>query len=69
VRTTRLEAYAFLGVNAGASELMLKKTVNALRECWHPDLATDEEDRHRREIRIKQINVAWDLISQKRMSA
>jgi hypothetical protein len=69
VITTRLEAYAFLGVNGGASELMLKKTVNALRECWHPDLATDEEDRHRREIRIKQINVAWDLISQKRMSA
>ena len=69
VITTRLEAYAFLGVNAGASELVLKKTVNALRECWHPDLATDEEDRHQREIRIKQINVAWDLISQKRMSA
>jgi hypothetical protein len=68
VITTRLEAYAFLGVNANASETVLKKAVNALRECWHPDLATDEEDRRLREIRIKQINVAWDLITGKQMS-
>jgi hypothetical protein len=68
VVTTRLEACAFLGVNASASETVLKKAVNALRECWHPDLATDEEDRRLREIRIKQINVAWDLISGKQMS-
>jgi hypothetical protein len=68
VITTRLEAYAFLGVNASASETVLKKAVNALRECWHPDLATDEEDRRLREVRIKQINVAWDLITGKQMS-
>jgi hypothetical protein len=68
VITTRLEAYAFLGVNANASEIAMKKAVNALRECWHPDLATNEEDRRLREIRIKQINVAWDLISGKQMS-
>ena len=66
--TTRLEAYAFLGVNATSSEAVLKKTVDALRLCWHPDFATDEEDRRLREMRIKQINVAWDLISRKRMS-
>jgi hypothetical protein len=69
VITTRLEAYAFLGVNASSSETVLKKAVNALRQCWHPDLATDEEDRRLREIRTKQINVAWDLISRKQMSA
>jgi len=69
VITTRLEAYAFLGVNASSSDTVLKKAVNALRQCWHPDLATDEEDRHLREIRTKQINVAWDLISRKQMSA
>lgn len=69
VITTRLEAYAFLGVNASASEMALKKTVNALRQCWHPDLATDEEDRRLREIRIKQINAAWDLISRKQIPA
>jgi hypothetical protein len=69
VITTRLEAYAFLGVNASSSETVLKKAVNALRQCWHPDLATDDEDRRLREIRTKQINVAWDLISRKQMSA
>jgi hypothetical protein len=68
VITTRLEAYAFLGVNANASEIAMKKAVNALRECWHPDLAANEEDRRLREVRIKQINVAWDLISGKQMS-
>ena len=66
--TTRVDAYAFLGLNATSSEMVLRKTVNALRLCWHPDLATDDEDRRLREIRIKQINVAWDLISRKRMS-
>lgn len=69
VITTRLEAYAFLGVNASSSEPVLKKTVNALRQCWHPDLAANEEDRRLREIRIRQINAAWDLISGKQMSA
>jgi hypothetical protein len=69
VITTRLEAYAFLGVNASSSETVLKKAVNALRQCWHPDLATDEEDRRLREIRTKQINAAWDLISHKQISA
>jgi hypothetical protein len=64
--TTPVEAYAFLGLNATSSEALLKKTVNALRLCWHPDLATDDEDRRLRETRTKQINVAWDLISQKR---
>jgi hypothetical protein len=67
--TTPVEAYAFLGVNATSGEALLKRTVNALRLCWHPDFATDEEDRRLREMRTKQINVAWDLISQKRMSA
>jgi hypothetical protein len=69
VITTRLEAYAFLGINASSSETVLKKAVNALRQCWHPDLATDEEDRRLREVRTKQINVAWDLISRKQMSS
>jgi len=69
VITTRLEACAFLGVNASSSETVLKKAVNALRHSWHPDLATDEEDRRLREVRTKQINVAWDLISRKQISA
>jgi hypothetical protein len=67
-RTTS-EAYDVLGVNADVSEDVLKKIVDALRMSWHPDHARDEEDRRAREERIRQINVAWDLITSKRVAA
>jgi DnaJ-class molecular chaperone len=57
------EAYAVLGVNPDVSEGVLKKIVDALRMSWHPDHARDEEDRLAREDRMRQINIAWDLIS------
>ena len=56
------EACSFLGVNPRASESVVKKVVDALRQNWHPDLADDEPDRAAREERIKRINAAWDLI-------
>jgi hypothetical protein len=62
----RDEAYAALGVTHGVSETILKKLVDALRVSWHPDLATSEADRKARDVRIKEINVAWDLITGKR---
>jgi DnaJ-class molecular chaperone len=40
----------------------LKKAVKRLRRTWHPDLAKDSEDRRYRERKLKQINVAWDVI-------
>jgi hypothetical protein len=61
-RTTS-EAYAVLGVNADVSEGVLKKIVDALRMSWHPDHARDEEDRLVREDRMRQINIAWELIN------
>ena len=64
-RTTS-EAYDVLGVNADVSEGVLKKIVDALRMSWHPDHARDEDDRRVREERIRQINIAWDLITAKR---
>ena len=63
---TKSEAYDALGVNADVSAETLKKLVDALRMCWHPDLARDEQDRLVREERIKCINVSWELISGKR---
>jgi len=63
------EAYEVLGANPEASEKILKRLVDALRATWHPDHAKGEEDRLAREDRIKQINVAWDLISEKRVEA
>ncbi|HKZ96585.1 MAG TPA: J domain-containing protein [Hyphomicrobiaceae bacterium] len=66
---TKSEAYEVLGVNADVSEGILKKIVDALRMTWHPDHAKDEEDRLLREQRIKQINIAWELINDKRHAA
>ena len=68
VPTSREEAYDMLGVNDSISDATLKKLVDALRLSWHPDHARDEPDRQRREERIKQINVAWDLIVGKRLT-
>ena len=63
------EAYEVLGANPEASEKILKRLVDALRATWHPDLATGDDDRDLRDRRIKQINVAWDLITDKRSEA
>lgn len=63
------EAFEVLGANPEASEKILKRLVDALRATWHPDHAVSEEDREAREERIKQINVAWDLIRDKRVEA
>lgn len=65
----RDEALEVLGANPDASERILKRLVDALRATWHPDHASDDADRERREERIKQINVAWDLICGKRAEA
>jgi hypothetical protein len=48
---------------------VLKKIVDALRMSWHPDHARDAADRVLREDRIRQINIAWDLINTKREAA
>ena len=69
VPQSKSEAYALLGVNSDVSDGILKKLVDALRMTWHPDHARSEEDRLLREDRIKQINIAWDLISDKQQVA
>lgn len=65
---TKAEAYQLLGVNPDVNEGILKKLVDALRMTWHPDHARSEHDRVLREERIKQINVAWELICDKRQT-
>lgn len=63
---TKSEAYAILGVNSDVSESVLKKIIDALRMSWHPDHARDEADLRLREDRIRQINIACDLINENR---
>jgi hypothetical protein len=62
----REEACRIIGASPDASEAVIKKIVDALRQSWHPDHAGGLADRDVREQRMKQINVAWDIISGKR---
>ena len=65
---TREQALRILGmgVTAGVSDSAIKKIVDGLRMSWHPDGATTEEERQLRELRMKQINAAWDIVSGRR---
>lgn len=68
VPRTREDALKILGmgVRPETGDVALKKIVDGLRLTWHPDNAADELDRLEREIRLKQINAAWEIISGKR---
>jgi hypothetical protein len=59
---TRADALALLGLDTDASEAVIRKLVEALRQSWHPDLAKSEADRAAREVRIKAINVAAGIL-------
>lgn len=69
VPQTKSEAYAALGLNPDVAEPTLKKVADGLRMSWHPDLARDDADRYEREDRIKAINIALDLIHERRIVA
>lgn len=64
--TTPNEALHVLGAIPGTGLDVLKNMVKRLRQTWHPDHAKDEHDRSVRERRLKQINVAWDILCGKR---
>ena len=63
---TKREALDVLGVDPRAGRETIKSTVTRLRRALHPDYALDDEDRLLRERRLKQINVAWDILGGKR---
>jgi hypothetical protein len=64
--TTAQEAYLVLGANHYADQDTIQRLVRALRQCWHPDMAQNDTDKSYREARIRQINVANDIIVQRR---
>jgi DnaJ-domain-containing protein 1 len=66
---TREEALQVLGVAPDANLAAIKKVVDGLRASWHPDLASGGTDRRLRELRMQQINAAWEIIAGKRASA
>jgi hypothetical protein len=65
---TRDEALQVLGmgVTPDANIAAIKKIVDGLRASWHPDHAAGNADRQMRELRLKQINAAWEIIAGKR---
>lgn len=67
---TRAEALEVLGMGIApeVNEAAIKKIIDGLRLSWHPDHARDPADRAMRELRLKQINAAWDIIAGKRVS-
>jgi hypothetical protein len=67
---TREEALQVLGMGVApeVSEVAVKKIVDGLRLSWHPDYATSPEDRALRELRMKQINAAWEIFTGRRAS-
>ena len=58
-----------IGVTPDASDVAIKKIVDGLRLSWHPDHANGTADRQIRELRLKQINAAWEIIAGKRVLA
>ena len=68
---SRAEALTVLGmgVTPDATQIAIKRIVDGLRLSWHPDHAKDEADRQMREVRLKQINAAWDILNGVRAEA
>jgi hypothetical protein len=64
--STLAEALAVLVASPETEGDPLKELVKRLRRRWHPDHAKDQEDRRARECKLKQINVAWDIVCGKR---
>jgi hypothetical protein len=71
IPATREEALQVLGmgVTPDANVAAIKKIVDGLRASWHPDHASGGADRQLRELRMKQINAAWEIIAGKRGGA
>ena len=67
VPQTRDEALRVLGMGVGpdVNDAAIKKIIDGLRLSWHPDHAKSAADRELRELRMKQINAAWEIIAGK----
>lgn len=67
---TREDALQVLGMGVAPeiNETAIKKIVDGLRLSWHPDYASGPQDRELRELRMKQINAAWEILNGRRAS-
>jgi len=61
---TRDDALQVLGIGVAPdiNDAAVKKIIDGLRLSWHPDFAKNKLDREVRELRMKQINAAWEIL-------
>ncbi len=55
--------YEILEINENASQEIVEKAYKVLVKKYHPDLQTDPEQKHQCEIKIKEINEAYETLS------
>ncbi len=56
------QAYEILGLKAGASQVEVKQAYRKLVKIWHPDRFVDVQQKQQAEAKIKQINVAYNIV-------
>ncbi|AFY49230.1 DnaJ-class molecular chaperone with C-terminal Zn finger domain [Nostoc sp. PCC 7524] len=55
-------AYEILGLKAGVSQIEIKRAYRQLVKIWHPDRFTNPQQKQQAEVKIKQINAAYNLL-------
>jgi tetratricopeptide (TPR) repeat protein len=55
-------AYEILGLKPGASQIEVKQAYRKLVKVWHPDRFFDQQEKHKAEERIKEINEAYNQL-------
>ena len=64
-----MNPYEILGVEVGSSEERLREAFLELARRYHPDTATSEEDRVKKENLFKEITRAYDILKRKNVKA
>lgn len=57
-----MNPYEVLQVDRDADEATIKSAYRKLARKWHPDLAHNDEERRASEIKMKQINEAYEIL-------
>jgi curved DNA-binding protein CbpA len=57
--------YAILEISPEASAEEIKKQYHFLAQAWHPDKFSSPEHKKRAEDRLKEINAAYEVLSER----
>ena len=59
--------YEILEINENASQEIVEKAYKVLVKKYHPDLQTDPEQKQKYEVKIKEINEAYETLSNEKL--